>query len=211
MRDRYLRQRAAVDQEALSRSRVLVAGAGGLGNFVATELALAGVGEIVIVDPDTVEIHNLNRQFLYREEDIGKYKAEIAEERLKEINPHVSVKGFVGRWQDLDLNGYDLVFDCLDTWEEKRGLMRSVNGVLVSGSVGEDVGFVSVLVKGEIPAESIRGTCTQRVLGARVGVIGSIMANEGIRELSGEKSPLRDRILYVEFRRMEFHILDLPP
>ena len=187
----------------------MIAGVGGLGNFVAAELALAGVGEIVLVDPDVVEIHNLNRQFLFTEKDVGKSKAEVAAERLSEMNPEVRIQGIVGKWEDLDVNEYDLVFDCLDTWEEKRALMNARKGIIISGSVGEDVGYVAVLDRKRIVKKRVRGTCTARVLGARVGVVGSIMANEGIRELNGNSSPLRDKMLYIDFRRMVFHAFDL--
>jgi len=207
--DRYARQSALVNQERLKGSKVLIAGVGGLGNFVATELALAGVGDIVLVDPDVVEIHNLNRQFIFTEEDVGKPKAEVAAERLSKMNPEVTIHGIVGKWQDLDVNEYDLVFDCLDTWAEKRALMDTRKGIIISGSVGEDVGYVAVLNRKQIMKEKIRGTRTARVLGARVGIVGSIMANEGIRELNGEVSPLRDKMLYMDFRRMVFHAFDL--
>lgn len=209
MLDRYLRQSAVVNQEKLARSKVLVVGVGGLGNFVATELVLAGVGTVHIADKDTVEIHNLNRQFLFNESDIGEEKAKIAEIRLKEMNQDVEVKGFVSDWREIDVNRYDIVFDCLDIWEEKRALMDARDGLLITGSVGEDVGFASVLVDKHIPVKKIRGTCTARVLGARVGVVGSIMANEGIREISGDISPLRDRMLYVDFRTMRFTTFEL--
>ncbi len=198
-----------VNQKCLESSRVLVAGVGGLGNFVAAELALAGVGEIALVDPDVVEVHNLNRQFLFREEDIGQAKAEVAAQRLAELNPEIRAYGIAGKWEDLDVNEYDIVFDCLDSWEEKRGLMEARRGLLISGSVGEDVGFVAVLADKRIEREKIRGTCSRRVLGARVGVVGSIMANEGLRELSGERSPLRNRMLYVDFRTMGFHVFEV--
>ena len=207
--DRYARQSALVDQERLKGSKVLIAGVGGLGNFVATELVLAGIGKITLVDPDVVEIHNLNRQFLFTEEDVGKPKAEIAAERLSRMNPEIKIEGIVGKWQDLDVNEYDLVFDCLDLWREKRALMNARKGIIISGSVGEDVGYVAVLDKKRIMKEKIRGTCTVRVLGARVGVVGSIMANEGIRELNGDVSPLRDRMLYIDFRRMMFHTFEV--
>jgi len=176
---------------------------------VATELVLAGVGNVTIVDPDVIESHNLNRQFLFTEEDVGRPKAEVATERLSKLNPEVEVVGIVGKWQEVDVNGYDTVFDCLDAWGEKRALMNARRGLLISGSVGEDVGYVTVLDRKRIEREKIRETSPVRVLGARVGMIGSIMANEGIRELNGERSPLRDRLLYVDFRRMAFHTFEL--
>ncbi len=180
-----------------------------MGNFVAAELVLAGVGTVHVVDRDVVEMHNLNRQFLFVESDLGKEKARVAEARLREMNPDVDVRGFVSDWRDLDVNRYDIVFDCMDSWGEKTALMRARHGPIVLGSVGEDVGFVSVLMYRRFPANRLRETGSAHVVGARVGVVGSIMANEGIRELSGEASPLRDRMLYVDFRRMVFHMFEI--
>ena len=207
--ERYLRQSAIVDQEKLASGRVLVAGVGGLGCFVALELVTAGVGTVHVVDKDVVEIHNLNRQFLYRESDVGEYKAGVAEIRLREINEDVEVRGFVARWDEMDVNGYDIVFDCLDAWGEKDALAGSRKGIMVAGSVGEDSGFVAVPVERRIPAKKVREACSNCILGARVGTIASIMAGEGIMELSGRKSPLRDRMLHVDFRGMGFTTLEL--
>ncbi len=209
MPNRYERQMDLVNQSIIGSKSVLVAGAGGLGNFVATELALAGVGRITIVDPDVVEIHNLNRQFLFTEEDVGKPKAEIAAERLSKMNPEVRTAGIVGKWQDLNVNEYDVVFDCMDVWGEKRALMHARKGIIISGSVGEDVGYVAVLLQKRIEKAAVRSTSNTGVLGARVGTVGSIMANEGIRELNGDPSPLRDRMLYIDFRRMTFHVFEV--
>jgi len=143
--------------------------------------------------------------FWQEEEDLGSPKASVIAARLKEINPYVNVRGIVGSWRDVDVNGYDLVFDCMDAWAEKKALMAMRHGVLVLGSVGEDIGFVSVLKEKMFPVKRIRGTCTRRVLGARVGVVGSIMASEGIRELNGDSSPLRDKLLHIDLRPNLLH------
>ncbi len=196
-----------LDQERLSRSSVLVAGAGGLGNFVATELVLAGVGNVDIVDPDVVELHNLNRQFLFREEDLGKSKAFVSASRLNEINPYVNVRGITGSWRDVDLNRYDLVFDCIDVWAEKKSLMRARNGPIVFGSVGDDVGMVSVLYGKRLSVSQVASA--SRVTAAHVGVVASIMVFEGLRELSGLPSVLRDKLLHIDLNRMLFTVLEV--
>ena len=209
MGGKYIRQAGVVNQDRLAGSRVLVAGAGGLGCFVAVELVVAGVGTVHVVDNDVVEEHNLNRQFLYRESDVGKYKARVAEERLGELNGDVNVKGFVASWEDLDVEDYDVVFDCLDRWGEKKALAKRRRGITVTGSVGEGTGFVSVLAGKEIPSGSIREVRGDGVLGAWVGTVASIMAGEGIRELAGCPSPLRNRLLHINFKTMEFTLFGL--
>ncbi|GEM_PF-5555090 len=205
--ERYLRQEKLLDQDVLSRKRALVVGAGGLGNFVATELVLAGVGHVTVVDPDVVKVHNLNRQFLFAEGDVGQPKARVIARRLAELNPTVEVLGIIGSWRDVNVNHYDVVFDCMDIWEEKRELMRKRSGTIVFGSVGDSIGMVSVLLHKRLPFEKISGG--RQVLAAQVGIVGSIMALEGLRELNEVPSPLRDRLLHIDFRRMLFTVLEV--
>lgn len=78
-------------QERLKRASVTVLGIGGLGSFVSLGLAAIGIGHLHLIDDDTVELCNLNRQVLYTEKDLGHYKCEVAVQRLREINPHITV------------------------------------------------------------------------------------------------------------------------
>ena len=94
--DRYQRQITLLGeegQESLRRARVLVAGVGGLGTIVAADLAAAGVGFLRLADNDRVELSNLNRQFLFRPDDIGREKTLAAMERLHLLNPEIQVEG----------------------------------------------------------------------------------------------------------------------
>ena len=201
---RYERQARLVDQRRLERAKAAVMGMGGLGNFVAMELALAGVGHIYVVDRDRVEETNLNRQFLFRDEDIGRPKAEVAAERLREINPKVRITPVRGDAKHLDLD-VDLIFDCLDVWEEKQALWKKEIPV-VFGSIGGWIGMVGIFI--EKHPKFVARPATD-VLGASAGIVGSLMAQEGIKELSGQKSPLRNKILHIDLRRLEFTVLEL--
>ncbi len=176
-----------------------------MGNFVATELVLAGVGHVDVVDPDVVELHNLNRQFLFREDDLGTPKASVVADRLRALNPHVNVRGVVGSWRDVDVNGYDLVFDCMDAWPEKKALMDARKGTMVFGSVGGNVGMVSILYTKRLNVSRI--VSVSSVTAAHVGLVASLMALEGLRELNGEPSSLRDKLLHIDLDRMTFTIL----
>ena len=94
--DRYQRQITLLGeegQESLRRARVLVAGVGGLGTIVAADLAAAGAGFLRLADNDRVELFNLNRQFLFRPDDIGREKTLAAMERLHLLNPEIQVEG----------------------------------------------------------------------------------------------------------------------
>src|SRR5258708_6222136 len=96
--DRYSRQRlmACWDQEKVSKASILVAGAGALGNEVLKNLALIGVGHILVIDFDRVEVANLSRSLLFREEDIGRPKASTAAQALQQINPEIRVEAIDG-------------------------------------------------------------------------------------------------------------------
>ncbi|MEM1943411.1 MAG: ThiF family adenylyltransferase [Candidatus Caldarchaeum sp.] len=111
------------DQRRLASARVLVAGVGALGCEAAKNLALMGVGELLLVDNDVVELSNLSRQMLYVDEDIGKPKAELAEQRVRRMNPLVHV---VGMHKDVRNIGedvfseFDVLVSCVDNWPTRR-------------------------------------------------------------------------------------------
>jgi molybdopterin/thiamine biosynthesis adenylyltransferase len=130
-KDRYSRLQA-IDwwqQEKISRARVLVAGAGALGNEVLKNLALLGVGHILIVDFDWIDVTNLSRAVLFRPGDEGEPKAQVAARRVHEINPDINIEALVGDavW-DIGLgmlSRFDVVVGCLDNREARLGINRN--------------------------------------------------------------------------------------
>lgn len=107
------------DQAAIGRATAIVAGAGALGNEVVKLLAMMGIGELVIVDPDVVEASNLSRAVLFRPDDVGLPKAEVAARRARDLNPSVRVRAIVGdATSDVGLGDFaraTMVFGCLDS------------------------------------------------------------------------------------------------
>jgi len=153
--DRYGRLRLISwwRQEKLSAAKVLVVGAGALGNEVLKNLALLGVGQIYIVDYDTIESTNLTRSVLYRQADAGKSKAERAGAAVKAINPEVRVHAVNGNViTDLGLGVYaemDVVIGCLDNREARLWINRQcwkVSRPWVDGAIQEISGVVKVFV-----------------------------------------------------------------
>jgi len=137
------------DQKKVSHTRILVAGAGALGNEVLKLLALIGVGHITIVDFDVISPSNLARMVLFREGDVGRSKVEVAIERLHEINPEVELVGIQGDLRfDIGLGSYqsmDVVFGCLDSvnarWAMNRKCMQA--GVSwIDGGISDYHGLV---------------------------------------------------------------------
>ena len=151
------------DQQRLAQARVMVVGAGALGNEVLKNLALLGVGHLFIVDFDRVEASNLSRSVLFRSEDAGRPKAEVAAERVQEINPDVAVIPFHGDvTRDLGLGVYrrmDVVIGCLDSREARMAVNRAcwrVGRPWVDGALDVLDGLVRVF----IPPDSACYECT---------------------------------------------------
>ncbi len=227
-----LREIGGAGQARLKSARVLVIGAGGLGSPVLLYLASAGVGTIGIIDADIVSRSNLQRQVLFGTDHIGAGKVETAREALRALNPHVAVEGHPER---LDANNaealigrYDVVVDGSDNWAT-RYLASDVcfrsGKTLVTGSVGTFDGSVTTLrpfesganghpnptyrcLFPEPPPEGSVATCAEAgVLGALVGIVGSMMAMEVIREIVPFGEGLVGRLLLIDTRSMRFETL----
>ena len=139
------------DQEKLLRSRVLVAGAGALGNEVAKNLALVGVGHLTIVDFDTIELSNLTRAVLFRDSDLGKNKADVLSERCRELSPdirtepvHGDVELDLGAWE---YKRFDVVLACLDSIDARLSInarCQQASVPWINGGMGAIAGEVAV-------------------------------------------------------------------
>lgn len=207
-----LREVGGPGQQKLKAARVLVVGAGGLGAPALLYLAAAGVGTLILVDPDRVDRSNLQRQVLYAEDDIGRPKAEAAEQRLAGLNPNIEVEGLTvaltaDNAHEL-VTGFDLVLDGTDDFATRFAVNDAcvAAGVpLVSGAIGRWTGQVGIFgarpcyrcLVPEIPPDA--ETCSVvGVVGALAGVVGSMMALEAIKLLTGAGAPLTGRLLIYD-------------
>jgi adenylyltransferase/sulfurtransferase len=135
-------------QKSLEDKRVAIIGAGGLGSSLGYALGSSGIGYIDIVDFDTIALHNIHRQIAYTTDDIGKSKATILADRLKQRNPFVEVRAFVMDFEEfisLDLDRYDLILDATDNIESRLKIdkfAKENNLVWIYGSVEEFMGQV---------------------------------------------------------------------
>ena len=216
-------------QSSLARARVAVVGAGGLGSPCLLYLAAAGVGRLTIIDDDAVALSNLQRQVLFETADAGEMKAERAASHLHALNPHVETVAVPLRLDadnvDALLAGHDLIIDGCDSFTTRLLVADSAlaAGVpLISGAVGPFDGQVAVF-KGHDPAlpcyrcfvgspedQPDRNCAAVGVLGALTGVIGSLMAMEAIRELSGFSPSSAGRITLFDAMAGRFRTLSLP-
>ena len=215
---RYSRQILLSDidlegQQRLAASRVLVLGMGGLGSPVAMYLAGAGVGQLVLVDPDVVEISNLHRQFLHSNQSLGELKVESARQTLSARNPDVELITFSERLDETALLEQiklaDVVVDGTDNFET-RYLVNAAcvarSKPLVSGALSQWEGQLALFdparsgpcyqcVFPSAPKPELAPSCAQAgVFAALPGIIGSLMAAEALKYILGAGTPLRGQM-----------------
>lgn len=212
-------------QKKLKAAKVLVIGAGGLGCPVLQYLAAAGVGEIGIIDNDTVDQSNLQRQVLFTHDDIGKYKAEVAAERLQKLNPFIEFKVFKDRLSTENaislFNQFEIIVDGSDNFPTRYLVNDAAviaNKPVVFGSIFKFDGQVSVFnykkgptyrclfpnppKEGEVPNCSDIG-----VLGVLPGIVGSLQANEVIKMICGVGEVLSGHLLTFDALSLQQHRL----
>lgn len=211
-------------QERLFKSSVLVVGAGGLGSPVLMYLAGAGLQQVNICEPDTVDVTNLHRQVLFTEEHVGTRKAPIACQRVRAlgtpstyaIHPFETlVEG--GPKFDILNHAYDVVLDCTDRWSSRdavTGFFMKKRVPVVHGSIQGLIGRVMTFThdtpcwrclhpeKPTVTKEGPRGT-----LGPVCGVIGSLMAFEALRILLGHGPGLAGQMLLYSAIKSQFETM----
>lgn len=210
-------------QQKLLGARVLVIGAGGLGAPCLMYLAAAGVGTIGIVDNDRVSLSNLQRQIIHDTASIGRLKVESAAESIGRINPDIRVVAHAERLTAANaleiVSGYDIVADGCDNFPTRflvNDACYFARVPLVSGAVGPFEGQIATfkshergedglplanyrdLVPEAPPPGSIPACEEAGVLGALTGVIGSMMALEVIKEITGAGESLAGRLLIYD-------------
>lgn len=213
-------------QEKLLASRVLIIGMGGLGSPVAMYLATAGVGHLVLVDDDKVELSNLQRQIAHGTPDINLSKVESAKQTLLNLNPEIKVTTYAERLTDKDL-GYevnlaDVVIDGTDNFTTRFSINNTCvknNTPLVSGAAIRMEGQVSVFNKTvESPCYNclykdegeLDTSCSSNgVLSPVVGIIGSIQATEAIKVILDIGDCLDGKLLMLDALHMELRTLKL--
>lgn len=217
-----LKQVGGKGQEKLLASRVLIVGAGGLGSPAALYLAAAGVGTIGLIDGDTVDVTNLQRQIAHFTSDLGTPKVESAADKLRAINPSVRVETYhelAMADNILDIvRRYDFVLDGTDNFPAKflindacvfagvpfshAGILR-FDGQLFTVIPGQTACYRCVF--GGPPPPGAVPSCSQAgVLGGVAGVVGSLQATEALKYLLGVGELLTDRMLVFDALGMRF-------
>ena len=214
-------------QRRLKAARVLCVGAGGLGSPASLYLAAAGVGTLGLIDFDTVDFSNLQRQVLYSTDDVGRSKLKAAQDRLHGLNPNVKIIGHETTLNSTNaieiFSGYDIIVDGADNFPT-RYLVNDACVLTgrpnVYGSIFRFDGQVSVFATKqgpcyrclypEPPPPGLVPSCAEGgVLGVLPGVVGTIQATEALKLIIGAGDPLIGRLLLFDALQMRFRSLKL--
>jgi molybdopterin/thiamine biosynthesis adenylyltransferase len=203
-------------QERLKRAKVFVAGAGGLGSPVSIYLTAAGIGHLRLVDHDTVDITNLNRQVAHWTADVGRRKVDSAQEKLTKLNPNVTVEALSVTISEKNaselVSGFDLIVDAMDNLPTRYLLNKT--------AIEHDIPFMHGAVHGfegramtVIPGKTACLRCLYRgpvpeakfpVIGVTPAVIACIQATEVIKYLVGTGDLLANRLLAYDGLTLRF-------
>ncbi|MEL7047404.1 MAG: molybdopterin-synthase adenylyltransferase MoeB [Pseudomonadota bacterium] len=221
-------------QQKLKSARVLLVGAGGLGSPIAMYLAAAGVGTIGLIDDDVVSLSNLQRQVLHDTGGVDTLKVESGAAAIKRLNPHVDVKTYAERFTAENalsvLADYDIVCDGSDNFDTRYLVSDAcyfAGTTLIFGAVGPFDGYVSTFkphlkrkdgtpyptyrcIFPEAPPAGTVANCSEvGVLGAIVGVIGTLQAVEVLKEITGVGDSLAGQLLIYDARSSRFQSVDV--
>lgn len=219
--DRQIKLFGAEGQEKLKRAKVFIAGAGGLGSPISIYLAAAGIGKIVLVDKDVVELSNLNRQILHTEKDVGAKKALSAREKLVGLNSDISVEAIPETLDEGNVTSLvgdaDLIIDAMDNFSTRYLLNRTAVKKMIPFIHGAIYGFHGQATT-VLPGKTACLRCvfaqapppaTFPVIGVTPGIIGLIQATEAIKYLTGTGDLLAGKLLIWDGLKPSMETIDL--
>ena len=232
--DRYSRQIilkkiGVVGQKKLLKSNVLIVGAGGLGSPISIYLAALGIGKIGIIDKDSVEISNLSRQIIFSTNDLKKNKSSVAIDKLRKINPDIKLHSFNKRLTKKNINqiakNFDLIVDGSDNFRTRfliNDYCLKNRKILVSGAISKFDGQVYTFNFSKKKSPCLRcfipkmpsnpdvDNCEyEGVLGSLAGIIGTIQANEVVKEILEIGDTLCGYILIIDALKLTFRKVKL--
>ena len=232
--DRYSRQIilkkiGVVGQKKLLKSNVLIVGAGGLGSPISIYLAALGIGKIGIIDKDSVEISNLSRQIIFSTKDLNKNKSSVAINKLRKINPDIKLHSFNKRLTKKNINqiakNFDLIVDGSDNFRTRfliNDYCLKNRKILVSGAISKFDGQVYTFNFSKKKSPCLRcfipkmpsnpdvDNCEyEGVLGSLAGIIGTIQANEVVKEILEIGDTLCGYILIIDALKLTFRKVKL--
>jgi len=211
-------------QKKILSSKVLVVGIGGLGCPAAENLVRAGIGTIGLIDNDIVNLSNIHRQSLYMEKDLGKSKVKVAKKRLNEINSKTKINTFnfklVKKNFEKIVKNYDYIIDGTDNFKSKfliNDLSKKLEKILVTGAISKFDGHIFTFnfknkndpclrdfYQEKVITDEILNCEYEAILGTVAGTVGTILANEILKQILNIGKNLNGFILIVDLLNLRF-------
>ena len=224
-----LKKIGVAGQKKLLKSKVLIVGVGGLGSPIALYLTAAGIGTIGIIDNDTVEISNIQRQIIFNSTDIKKNKSIVAAKKLKKINPNIKILYYKNRLKKNNINKiakkFDVIADGSDNFKTRfliNDYCLKNKKILVSGAISKFDGQIYTFNFSKKKSPCLRcfipkmprnpdiDNCEyEGVLGPLAGIVGSIQANEVVKEILNIGNTLCGHILIIDALKLTFRKVKL--
>jgi adenylyltransferase/sulfurtransferase len=214
-------------QQKIGKTSVLVVGVGGLGNVVCSYLTAAGIGKLVMIDADTVSVHNLQRQILYREPQVGESKALEAKKTLQELNSEVEIIAYNEFFDEQNaaklIKDVDIVIDATDNYKTRyliNDVCVGLNKTFIYGAIADFTGQVSVFnyKKGATyrclyPDEKEMIAMQKQtigVMGILPGIIGCLQVNEALKLICGYGNLFNDKLFQIDLQTNQTFSIDIP-
>ena len=218
-----LKNIGTIGQKKILNSKVLIVGAGGLGCPVADLLARSGVGKIGIIDYDKISLSNIHRQTLYTTKDLNKYKVDVVKKKLNSINKEVKIKIYNKKANKINLNNiikeYGIIVDGSDNFQTKfllNNIALKFKKILIVGAISKFDGHVftfdfnlrknpclKCFYQSE-PSDEVLNCESEGILGTTSNIIGSMQANEVLKNIISSDKSLHSSILVVNLKKLEF-------
>jgi len=228
-RQLILKDIGAIGQKKILSSKVLVVGVGGLGCPAAENLVRAGIGTIGLIDNDVVNLSNIHRQSLFSSKDVKKLKVNVAEKKLKEINPHTKIKTYKTKLSQDNIEkiikNYELIIDGSDNFKTKfliNDYCIKLKKKLVTGAISKFDGHIFTFDFKDKKTVSLKNFYQEKevsddilncefegVLGTTATIVGAAQANEALKLIMQIGKNLKNQILILDllnlnFRKVEF-------
>ena len=218
----------AIGQKKVMSSKILIVGVGGLGCPAAENLTRAGVGLIGLVDNDIVNLSNIHRQSMFTTKDIGKFKVKVVSDRVKKINPNVKIESYKKKLNQSNvenlIKNFDIVVDGTDNFTSKflvNEFSRKLRKIFVCGAISKFDGHIfsfnfskdkKLCLKSfyqTIPNDEVLNCEADGVVGTIASVVGSIQANEVIKNIVGIGKSLNGKVLIINLLNLDFRVSNL--
>jgi molybdopterin/thiamine biosynthesis adenylyltransferase len=201
-------------QDKLKKSSVFIAGIGGLGSYVSEQLVRIGIGKIYICDFDRIDKSNIHRQILYDLNDTGKFKVDVAKEKLSKIGMDCEIIAIRDKInENFKIRDADVIVDCLDNAESKiilSKLGKRKNIYFVHGGVSGYFGQITVIKNKTLNEIMEFGDNEEKeILPTVVSSVASIQTNETLKILCSKENILLNKIMFVDMLNYDFSIVEV--